>query len=175
MAESAPPARANVFACICQRGYNIGKLRRTTFPNRRRRSGLSWATVLHKRESCRLAFDDWDIAKIASYNESKIAELLSNPGIIRNRLKINATITNAQAALKLGSLADFIRAYVEGKPIRNEWVRMTDVPTKTELSDRICRDMKKRDFKFVGSTIIYSYLQAIGVVNDHIVGCASRL
>ncbi|MDR1572855.1 MAG: DNA-3-methyladenine glycosylase I [Clostridiales Family XIII bacterium] len=146
-------------------------------------AGLSWATVLHKRENYRSAFDDWDIAKIAVYSEDKISELLANPGIIRNRLKIRSVVTNAQATLKLGSLAEFIWAYappcatsragtpVDGKPIVNHWERQEEMPAKTELSDRISRDMKKLGFKFVGSTIIYSFLQAIGIVNDHIVTC----
>ncbi|MDR2356645.1 MAG: DNA-3-methyladenine glycosylase I [Oscillospiraceae bacterium] len=137
-------------------------------------AGLSWATILHKRENYRAAFDQWDIAKIAAYDEDKIAQLLTNPGIIRNRLKIRSAVTNAQATLKLGSLSDFIWRYVDGKPIDNRREQFGDVPAKTELSDRISRDMKKLGFKFVGSTIIYSYLQAIGVVNDHITSCDFR-
>jgi DNA-3-methyladenine glycosylase I len=137
-------------------------------------AGLSWATILHKRENYRAAFDDWDIAKIAAYGEEKIAELLANPGIIRNRLKIRSVMTNAQAALKLGSLSDFIWGYVDGKQIINRRERQEEMPAKTELSDQISKDMKKLGFKFVGSTIIYSYLQAIGVVNDHIVTCEFR-
>jgi DNA-3-methyladenine glycosylase I len=134
-------------------------------------AGLSWSCVLHKRENYRAAFDGWDIAKIAAYGETKIAELLSDPGIIRNRLKIRSAVTNAQAALRLGSLTDFIWGYVDGKPIVNNRAQASDVPAKTELSDRISRDMKKLGFKFVGSTIIYSYLQAVGAVNDHTADC----
>jgi DNA-3-methyladenine glycosylase I len=137
-------------------------------------AGLSWATILHKRENYRAAFDDWDIAKIAAYGEDKIAELLANPGIVRNRLKIRSVVTNAQATLKLGSLSDFIWGYVDGKPIDNRLEDLSAVPAKTELSDRISRDMKKLGFKFVGSTIIYSFMQAIGVVNDHILSCEFR-
>jgi DNA-3-methyladenine glycosylase I len=137
-------------------------------------AGLSWATILHKRENYRAAFDDWDIAKIAAYSEDKIAELLQNPGIVRNRLKVRSGVINAQAVLKLGSLSDFVWGYVDGKPILNHWERQEEMPAKTELSDRISRDMKKLGFKFVGSTIIYSFLQAIGVVNDHIAGCEFR-
>jgi len=137
-------------------------------------AGLSWATVLHKRENYRAAFDNWDIAKIAAYDEEKVAQLLANTGIIRNRLKINSTVKNAQCVLKLGSLFDFIWSYVGGKPIINNWTQMSDIPAKTELSDKISRDMKKLGFGFVGSTIIYSYLQAIGVVNDHIITCDFR-
>lgn len=135
-------------------------------------AGLSWSCVLHKRESYREAFDNWDIVKIAEYGEDKVAELLQNPGIIRNKLKIRSTIGNAQAVLKLGSLSDYIWSYVDGKPIVNAWKVQSEVPAKTELSDRISKDMKKKGFSFVGSTIIYSYLQAIGVINDHIMSCA---
>jgi DNA-3-methyladenine glycosylase I len=143
-------------------------------------AGLSWATILHKRENYRAAFDDWDIAKIAAYGEDKIAELLANPGIVRNRPKIRSVVTNAQAVLKLAgnpcgsSLSDFIWGYVDDKPIDNRLEDLSAGPAKTELSDRISHDMKKLGFKFVGSTIIYSYLQAIGVVNDHILGCDFR-
>ncbi len=137
-------------------------------------AGLSWSCVLHKRENYRAAFDDWDIVKIAAYGEDKVAELLQNPGIIRNRLKIRSTIGNAQAVLRLGSLSDFIWSYTDGKPIVNTWKEQSDMPAKTELSDRISKDMKKLGFSFVGSTIVYSYLQAIGVVNDHMMGCTFR-
>jgi DNA-3-methyladenine glycosylase I len=137
-------------------------------------AGLSWATILHRRENYRAAFDGWDIHKIAAYDEDKIAELLANPSIIRNRLKIRSVVTNAQATLKLGSLSSFIWGYVECEPIDNKWTQMSAIPAKTELSDRVSRDMKKLGFKFVGSTIIYSLLQAIGVVNDHIVSCEFR-
>ncbi|MGI6497712.1 MAG: DNA-3-methyladenine glycosylase I [Oscillospiraceae bacterium] len=137
-------------------------------------AGLSWATILHKRDNYRAAFDQWDIEKIAGYGEDKIAELLANSGIVRNRLKIRSVVTNAQAVLKLGSLNKYIWGYVNGKQIVNEWTQMSEVPAKTGLSDRISRDMKKRGFKFVGSTIIYSYLQAIGIINDHILECSFR-
>lgn len=137
-------------------------------------AGLSWATILHKRENYRRAFDDWDIEKIAAYGEDKIAELLLDSGIVRNRLKIRSAVTNAQAVLKLGCLNDYIWGFSHGKQIINEWTEMSEIPAKTELSDRISKDMKKRGFKFVGSTIVYSYLQAIGVINDHILGCDFR-
>ncbi|MDR1619332.1 MAG: DNA-3-methyladenine glycosylase I [Clostridiales bacterium] len=137
-------------------------------------AGLSWATILHKRESYRAAFDDWDITKIAAYDEAKIEELLQNPGIVRNRLKVRSVVTNAQETLKLGSLSAFIWDYANDEPIVNHWERQDEMPAKTELSDRISRDMKKLGFKFAGSTIIYSYLQAIGVVNDHIANCAFK-
>ena len=136
-------------------------------------AGLSWETVLNKRENYRLAFDGWDPEKIARYDEKKVAELLANPGIIRNRLKVAAAITNAQAYLKLrndvGGLAPFLWAYVDDKPIHNAWTER--IPATTPLSDRISKDLSKRGFKFVGSTIIYAYMQAIGMVNDHRVDC----
>lgn len=136
-------------------------------------AGLSWETVLNKRANYRAAFDDWDAEKIARYDDAKVAQLLANPGIIRNRLKIAATITNAQAYLRLrdevGGLAPFLWAYVDGKPLQNAWT--TTQPATTALSDRISKDLAKRGFKFVGSTIIYAYMQAIGMVNDHRVDC----
>lgn len=134
-------------------------------------AGLSWETILNKRENYRLAFDDWDAEKIARYDAAKVAELLGNAGIVRNRLKIAATITNAQAYLRLceesGGLDAYLWAHVAGVPIRNQGERII----KTELSDRISKDLAKRDFKFVGSTIIYAYMQAIGMVQDHADDC----
>src|SRR5690606_4886849 len=134
-------------------------------------AGLSWATILNKRENYRLAFDGWDAEKIARYNEHKVAQLLANPGIVRNRLKVAATITNAQAYLRLrdetGGLDAFLWAYVDGTPILNAWERTSEIPATTALSDRLSKDLSKRGFKFVGSTIIYAYMQAIGMVNDH--------
>ncbi len=137
-------------------------------------AGLSWATILHKRENYRTAFDEWNIEKIAAYDDTKVAEMLQNSGIIRNRLKVNAAIVNAQAVIKLGSLRDFIWNYVDGKPIINHFMTQDEMPATTELSDRISKDMKKLSFKFVGSTIVYSFMQAIGMVNDHILDCAFR-
>ena len=138
-------------------------------------AGLSWETILNKRDNYRIAFDHWDAEKIARYDAAKIAELLTNPGIVRNRLKVAATVTNAQAYLRLrdegGSLDTLLWDYVDGKPIRNSPATMQDVPAKTPLSDRISKDLGKRGFKFVGSTVIYAYMQAIGMVDDHIVGC----
>jgi DNA-3-methyladenine glycosylase I len=134
-------------------------------------AGLSWATILHKRESYRAAFDNWDVAKIAGYDDGKVAELLQNAGIVRNRLKVNAAITNARLVLRLGGLDRFVWDYVDGEPIVNRWERLEDLPATTPLSDRMSRDMKKLGFKFVGSTIIYSYLQAVGVVDDHMAWC----
>jgi len=136
-------------------------------------AGLSWETVLNKREHYRAAFDQWDAEKIARYGDDKVAALLANPGIIRNRLKIAAAISNAQAYLRLrdeaGGLAPYLWAYVDGKPQQNAWT--TTIPATTPLSDRLSKDLARRGFKFVGSTIIYAYMQAIGMVNDHRVDC----
>ena len=138
-------------------------------------AGLSWETVLNKRAHYRVVFDQWDAEKIARYDAAKVAALLADPGIIRNRLKVAATISNAQAYLRLreeeGGLAPFLWAYVDGKPIVNAWASWRDCPTRTPLSDRLSKDLGKRGFKFVGSTIVYAYLQAIGMVNDHGVDC----
>lgn len=138
-------------------------------------AGLSWETVLNKRAHYALAFDGWDAEKIARYDPAKVAQLLADPGIIRNRLKVAATITNAQAYLRLrdecGGLAPFLWAYVDGKPLQNAPRAPGEVPAKTALSDRISKDLGRRGFKFVGSTITYSYMQATGLVNDHCTDC----
>lgn len=135
-------------------------------------AGLSWETILNKRESYRAAFDNWDAEKIARYDAGKVASLLADPGIVRNKLKVAAAITNAQAYLRLlaegGSLDQLLWGYVNGKPIVN---RSGERIVTTELSDRISKDLAKRGFKFVGSTIIYAYMQAIGLVDDHDVSC----
>ncbi len=138
-------------------------------------AGLSWETILNKRENYRELFDHWDAEKIARYDQAKVAALLSNPGIVRNRLKVAATITNAQAYLRLrdevGGLAPFLWAYVNGTPIQNARDGTERLPAKTELSDCLSKELAKRGFKFVGSTIVYAYMQAIGMVNDHHVAC----
>lgn len=138
-------------------------------------AGLSWETILNKRDNYRAAFDGWDAGKIACYDAAKVAALLADAGIVRNRLKIAAAISNAQAYLHLrdefGGLDAYLWAFVDGKPIRNAWTDQQQAPAKTPLSDRISRDLIKRGFKFVGSTIIYAYMQAIGMVNDHAVDC----
>jgi DNA-3-methyladenine glycosylase I len=138
-------------------------------------AGLSWETVLNKRANYAIAFDGWDAEKIARYDAAKVGQLLADPGIIRNRLKVAAAITNAQAYLRLreecGGLAPFLWAYVDGKPIRNAPAALSEVPAKTPLSDRLSKDLAKRGFKFVGSTIVYAYMQATGMVNDHCVDC----
>jgi DNA-3-methyladenine glycosylase I len=137
-------------------------------------AGLSWETILNKRDSYRAAFDGWDAEKIAQYDAGKVAQLLSNPGIVRNRLKVAAAITNAQAYLRLraegGTLDQHLWSFVDGKPIVNRWP-MGERPAKTELSDRISKDLSKRGFKFVGSTIVYAYMQGIGMVDDHDAMC----
>ncbi|HEU4851145.1 MAG TPA: DNA-3-methyladenine glycosylase I [Telluria sp.] len=137
-------------------------------------AGLSWETILKKRENYRAAFDGWDAPTIAAYGDDKVAELLANPGIVRNRLKVAAAITNAKAYLRMRdeglTLDAYLWEHVGGKPLVAQWddgVR----PTRSELSDRISKDLGKRGFKFVGTTIIYAYLQAIGIVDDHDHAC----
>jgi DNA-3-methyladenine glycosylase I len=138
-------------------------------------AGLSWETILNKRDNYRAAFDGWDAHKIAAYDEARVAQLLANPGIVRNRLKVNAVVTNARAYLRLleegGSLSALLWGYVGGQPIVNRIVAQGDRPARTELSDRISKDLGKRGFKFVGSTIVYAYMQGIGMVNDHDLAC----
>lgn len=138
-------------------------------------AGLSWLTILKKRENFRKAFDMFDIEVVASYTEEKIQELLSNEGIIRNRLKIRGAVKNAQAFMKVqaefGSFDAYIWGFVNGRQIVNHYEDPTQIPTHNELSDRISKDLKKRGFTFVGTTIIYSYLQAIGIINDHMTWC----
>lgn len=138
-------------------------------------AGLSWDTVLRKRENYRAAFDGFDAEKIAVYDESKYTELLQNNGIIRNRLKIASAVRNAGCYLKIreefGSFDRYIWSFVDNQPIINRWESLSEVPARTDISDAISRDLKKRGFNFVGSTIIYAFMQACGLVNDHIVSC----
>lgn len=138
-------------------------------------AGLSWDTVLKKRENYRAAFDDFDAEKIALYDDKKCAELLQNEGIVRNRLKIRSAVQNANAFLEIqkefGSFDKYIWNFVGGKPIINSRKDLSEVPAKTEISDKISKDLKKRGFNFVGSTIMYAFMQATGMVNDHIVSC----
>ncbi len=138
-------------------------------------AGLSWLTVLNKREAFREVFDGFDPNKVALYDEIKIQELMSNEKIIRNRLKINAAVNNARLFLRVieeyGSFDKFIWEYVDYTPITGHFKKIEDVPVSTPLSDRISKDLKKMGFKFVGTTIIYSFMQAIGMVNDHIAEC----
>jgi len=138
-------------------------------------AGLSWITVLRKRENFRKAFDKFDYKKVAVYDEVKIQELLLNTGIIRNKLKIRAAISNAQAFMEIqkefGSFDKYIWGFVGAKPIQNNRKTMTELPATTEISDKLSKDLKKRGFKFVGSTVIYAHMQATGMVNDHVLDC----
>lgn len=138
-------------------------------------AGLSWDTILRKRENYRAAFDNFDAKKVARYTDAKCAELLLNEGIIRNRLKVASAVGNAKAFLKVqdefGSFDSYIWAFVGGKPIVNRPEGHGDVPAKTDISDAISKDLKKRGFNFVGSTIMYAFMQATGMVNDHLVTC----
>ncbi len=138
-------------------------------------AGLSWVTILNKRENFRKAFDNFDYQIIANYNDDKILDLLQDTGIIRNKLKVYSAVTNAQNFIKIqkefGSFSKYIWKFVDGKPIINRPKTMKDVPATTELSDKISKDLKKRGFKFVGSTVMYAHMQATGMVNDHVVGC----
>jgi DNA-3-methyladenine glycosylase I len=138
-------------------------------------AGLSWITILKKRESYRLAFDHFHAWKIAAYDNKKAAELLNNPGIIRNRLKIAAAIGNAQAFLNVqtefGSFSKYIWQFVGNSPKINSWKGISEIPTRTDESDQMSKDLYKRGFKFVGSTICYAFMQAVGMVNDHLMDC----
>lgn len=138
-------------------------------------AGLSWITILRKRENFRKAFDRFNYKKISSYDQAKKNTLLLDTGIIRNKLKINAAVTNAQAFMKVqeefGSFSNFIWEFVDGKPIKNKIKNYKDGPANTSLSDTISKELKKRGFKFVGSTIVYAFMQATGMVNDHEVKC----
>ncbi|MGQ1890582.1 DNA-3-methyladenine glycosylase I [Thermophagus sp. OGC60D27] len=138
-------------------------------------AGLSWITILRKRDHFRVAFDDFDYLKIAKYSEVDFLRLMQNEGIVRNKLKIKAAITNARAFMdvqkEFGSFSNYIWGFVDGKPINNLYQKLEDIPASTPLSDRISKDLKKRGFKFVGSTIVYAHMQATGMVNDHITGC----
>ena len=138
-------------------------------------AGLSWETILNKRQHYRDAFDAWDAERIARYDDTKVTALMNNAGIVRNRLKIVAAINNAKACLQLrdeaGSLDAYLWQWVNGKAIRNAWPTLLDVPARTPLSDALSRDLAKRGFKFVGSTIAYAYMQSIGMVDDHTVDC----
>jgi DNA-3-methyladenine glycosylase I len=138
-------------------------------------AGLSWITILKKRENYRKAYDGFDPKKVARYGDKKKTELLNNPGIIRNRLKIEASINNAVHFLEIqkefGSFSDYIWSFTKGKPVKGKCKTLGDIPARTELSDRVSLDLKKRGFKFLGSVIMYSHLQATGIVNDHVTSC----
>ena len=138
-------------------------------------AGLSWITILRKRENFRKAFNDFNYKKIAKYTEEKVASLLQDKGIIRNKLKIRATITNAQAFMKIqeefGTFSDYIWGFVNKDPIQNSFQNKEEVPANSIISDALSKDLKKRGFKFVGSTVVYAHMQATGMVNDHLVSC----
>jgi DNA-3-methyladenine glycosylase I len=138
-------------------------------------AGLSWKTILHRREGYRKAFEDFDPAKVAAYDENRIEALLNDPGIIRNRLKIYSAVNNARAFLKIqeefGSFDKYIWRFTGGNPVINHWMSLSEMPARTALSDTISKDLKKRGFSFVGSTICYAFMQAAGIVNDHITEC----
>ncbi|WP_410006872.1 DNA-3-methyladenine glycosylase I [Aequorivita nionensis] len=138
-------------------------------------AGLSWITILRKRENFRKAFDNFDYKKIAKYDQSKIDSLLQNEGIIRNKLKVHAAVTNAKLFMEIqkefGSFSNYIWEFVNHKPIKNTWKTHTDAPATTAMSDALSKDLKKRGFKFVGSTVVYAHMQATGMVNDHIENC----
>ena len=138
-------------------------------------AGLSWSTILNKRENFRKAFDDFNYQKIANYDQQKIDDLLQDAGIIRNKLKISATITNANVFMKIqnefGSFDKYIWSFTGGKTITNSWTELKDIPATSKESDAMSKDLKKRGFKFVGSTICYAKMQATGMVNDHVISC----
>lgn len=141
-------------------------------------AGLSWYTILVKRENFRAAFDEFNFEKIAKYEDEKVEELMQNSGIIRNLLKIRASISNAQKFMEVqnefGSFSSYIWDFVDGIPIDNNPKTLKEVPATTEISDKISKDLKKRGFKFMGSTVVYAYMQAIGMVNDHLENCFLR-
>ena len=138
-------------------------------------AGLSWSTILNKRAGYRKAFENFVVEKVASFDEKKIQSLLNNPDIVRNQLKIRTAVTNAQKFIEVqqefGSFDQYIWRFVKGKPLINQWKTLSDIPSTTRESDALSKDLKKRGFKFVGSTIIYAHMQAVGMVNDHEIGC----
>jgi DNA-3-methyladenine glycosylase I len=141
-------------------------------------AGLSWATILAKRDNYRRAFDGFDLDAVAAYDDAAVGARLEDPGIVRNRLKVRSTVTNARAIQALrreyGSFARYVWSWVDHKPVMHRPRALADVPARTELSDRLARDLKRRGFSFVGSTIVYSFMQAVGVVDDHVVGCPMK-
>ncbi|MCG8435824.1 MAG: DNA-3-methyladenine glycosylase I [Gammaproteobacteria bacterium] len=138
-------------------------------------AGLSWSTILNKRRAYREAFSSFDPVKVARYNKRRIGSLMKNAGIVRNRLKIESTISNARAFLEIReefrTFNNYLWRFVDGEPIVNKWKRMSQVPASTKVSDTLSKDLKKRGFRFVGTTICYAYMQAVGMVNDHLVSC----
>jgi len=138
-------------------------------------AGLSWLTVLKKRETYRKAYDNFDYTRIAGYDDKKVAKLLNDKGIIRNRLKVSASITNARSFIdvvdEFGDFDSYIWRFVDGAPVRNKWRKLSQIPSTVPASDAMSKDLNKRGFRFVGSTICYAFMQAVGMVNDHVVGC----
>jgi DNA-3-methyladenine glycosylase I len=138
-------------------------------------AGLSWATILNKREGYRRAFADFDPAKVARFTAKRLERILADPGVVRNRLKVAAAVNNARKFLEVqeefGDFTTYIWRFVDGKPLQNKWQSMKDVPATTRESDALSKDLKQRGFKFVGSTIVYAHMQATGMVNDHLVAC----
>jgi len=138
-------------------------------------AGLSWSTVLNKRAGYRKAFADFDVLKVSRIRPARVEKLLQNPAIIRNRLKVESTISNARAFLdtqaEFGSFCDYIWGFVDGQPVQNKWRTQKAVPATSKISDALSKDLKKRGFRFVGSTIIYAHMQATGMVNDHVLSC----
>ncbi len=138
-------------------------------------AGLSWSTILNKRDGYRSAFADFDVEKVARFTGKRIEKLLLNSGIVRNRLKVRSAVTNAKAFLavqkEFGSFSDYIWGFVDGKPLQNRFLKDSDIPATSSASDSLSKDLKKRGFKFVGSTIMYAHMQATGLVNDHVVAC----
>ena len=138
-------------------------------------AGLSWSTILNKRQAYIQAFDNFEPSKVASYDDAKVQQLLANPGIVRNRLKIQAAIQNARSFLKVqdqyGSFDAYIWQFVDGKPVQNSWKSLQEIPATTKESDAMSKELKKRGFTFVGSTICYAFMQAVGMVNDHTIDC----
>ncbi|MGY3766736.1 DNA-3-methyladenine glycosylase I [Vagococcus vulneris] len=141
-------------------------------------AGLSWSTILKKRETLTKAYSHWDYQKISDYNEQDVTRLLNNPGVIRHKLKIKSAITNAQAFMivqrEFSSFDSYLWGFVNNQPIINHWQSITEVPSRTDLSDEISKDLKKRGFKFLGSTTVYAYLQATGIIDDHLDTCFIR-
>ena len=134
-------------------------------------AGLSWITILRKRDHFRAVFDNFDAEKIARYDARKVAALMNDPGIVRNRLKIDAAVTSAQAYLEMPDFSAYLWGFLDGRPVKNSFRGMGDVPAQTPLAEKISKDLKKRGFRFVGPTIVYAFMQACGLVNDHLVGC----
>ncbi len=138
-------------------------------------AGLSWRTILAKRAGYRKAFADFDVVKVSRFRPARVEKLLLNPEIVRNRLKVESTVTNAKAFIAVqkhyGSFSDYLWGWVDGSPIQNRWRKQKDVPASTPLSDLLSKDLKKRGFRFVGTTICYAYMQSVGLVNDHVVNC----